>query len=105
MFNIIISGWGKKIVSKTKSKLDDDVLSMLHRFTSIALYLIGLIYVLSIWGIEIGPLIASLGVAGIAVAFALQSTLGNIFGGLSLKMPIEQKITDPFGVLLPNMPL
>ncbi len=43
-----------------------------------------MIFILDIWGIKVGPLLASLGIAGIAVAFALQSTLGNIFGGISL---------------------
>ena len=46
--------------------------------------MIGLIFILGVWGVQVGPLLASLGIAGVAVAFALQSTLGNIFGGISL---------------------
>ena len=43
-----------------------------------------LLIMLASWGIEIKPLLAGLGVAGIAIAFALQSTLSNIFGGISM---------------------
>lgn len=40
------------------------------------------ITVLTQLGIEIGPMLASLGIAGLAVALALQDTLGNYFAGL-----------------------
>ena len=40
------------------------------------------------------PLVASLGIAGIAVAFALQNTLGNIFGGISLILDKSVKVDD-----------
>ncbi len=94
VFNIIIDNWGKHLVSKTKSKIDDDLLIMTHRFAKVVLYLLAIIYILKIWGIEIGPLVASLGIAGIAVAFALQSTLGNIFGGVSLIMDKAIRVGD-----------
>jgi small-conductance mechanosensitive channel len=45
---------------------------------------LGLMIVLSQLGVAIGPLLASLGVAGIAVALALQDTLGNLFSGIYL---------------------
>ncbi len=82
--NILIVNWGEKFASKTKSKIDDEVVRLFQKFSRITISFIGLILVLNVWGVEIGPLLASLGIAGIAVAFALQSTLGNIFGGISL---------------------
>lgn len=84
IFDILIVSWGKKWAAKTKSTVDDQVIILLHRAVSISIWLIGLLFIINSWGIEIGPLLASLGVAGIAVAFALQSTLGNIFGGISI---------------------
>ena len=41
-------------------------------------------YLLSVWGIEILPLLGALGVAGIAIALALQPVLANIFSGASM---------------------
>src|SRR3989339_1624615 len=84
VFDILIINWGRKFASKTESKVDDEVVLLFQKFSRIVLSFIGLIFILNAWGIEVGPLLASLGIAGIAVAFALQSTLGNIFGGVSL---------------------
>ena len=84
IFDILIINWGRKFASKTESKVDDEVVLLFQKFSRIVLSFIGLIFILNAWGIEVGPLLASLGIAGIAVAFALQSTLGNIFGGVSL---------------------
>src|SRR3989338_9561389 len=91
VFNIIISSWGRKFASKTESKIDDEVVNLFQKFARIILSFIGLIFILDIWGVKVGPLLASLGIAGLAVAFALQSTLGNIFGGISLI--IDKSIT------------
>src|SRR3989344_5773063 len=82
--DIFVDNWGMKVATKTKSAFDDELVQVFHRFTRIFLSIIGLLFVLTVWGGEIGPLLASLGIAGVAIAFALQSTLGNIFGGVSL---------------------
>ena len=84
VFDVFISSWGKKFAAKTESKFDDEIVVLFQRFSKIIITLLGFIFVLDIWGVKIAPLLASLGIAGIAVAFALQNTLGNIFGGISL---------------------
>ena len=84
VFNILINSWGEKFASKTESKVDDEVVILFQKFSRITVSFIGLIFILNVWGVEVGPLLASLGIVGIAVAFALQTTLGNIFGGISL---------------------
>lgn len=50
----------------------------------IAVVIIGLIVALSALGVEVGPLLAALGVGGLALALALQDTLSNLFNGLQL---------------------
>jgi len=50
--------------------------------------------VLRVWDVQIGTLLASLGIVGIAVAFGLQNTLGNIFGGVSLLLDRSIKVGD-----------
>jgi small-conductance mechanosensitive channel len=45
---------------------------------------IGVLFVLTALGVEIGPLLAALGVGGLALALALQDTLSNLFSGLQL---------------------
>lgn len=84
VFDVLIEVIGKKITAKTQSTIDDDLLPLIHGFSRVLLWVIGFLIVLSEWGIEIAPFLASLGIAGIAIGFALQDSLKNIFGGISL---------------------
>jgi len=94
VFDIFIDGWGKRMAERTKSSVDEQLLPIAHRFSRIFISIVGLLFILPVWGIQIGPLLASLGVAGVAIAFALQNTLGNIFGGISLILDKSLKVGD-----------
>ncbi|MDD5037760.1 MAG: mechanosensitive ion channel family protein [Dehalococcoidales bacterium] len=48
------------------------------------IFIIGILVILSTLGIEITPMLATLGVAGLAVALALQPTLSNLFAGIQV---------------------
>lgn len=49
----------------------------------ICLFVIGGLVILETEGISIAPILTALGVGGLAVALALQDTLGNLFAGLN----------------------
>lgn len=94
VFDIFIDNWSRKVAEKTKSSVDDQLIPVFHRFSRIFIAIIGLLFILPIWGVQIGPLLTSLGIAGIAIAFALQSTLGNIFGGMSIILDKSVRVGD-----------
>ncbi|GAG43948.1 unnamed protein product, partial [marine sediment metagenome] len=48
------------------------------------IYLVAILIILDRLNVEITPLIASLGLGGVAIALALQSTLSNLFAGLHI---------------------
>lgn len=50
----------------------------------LAVAVLGLVLILQNLGIEITPLITALGIGGLAVALALQDTLGNLFAGVQI---------------------
>jgi small-conductance mechanosensitive channel len=52
------------------------------------------ITVLNQFDVEIGPVLASLGVAGLAAALALQDTLGNFFAGLIIAVDRPVRVGD-----------
>ena len=54
----------------------------------------GLLIVLDQLGVSIAPLVAGLGVGGVAVALALQGTLTNIFAGLSVMTDGSVRVGD-----------
>lgn len=52
------------------------------RVLNVAVYVVAFLVVLDTYGISITPLVTSLGIAGLAVALALQDTLSNFFAGV-----------------------
>ena len=57
-------------------------------------FAIGALVVLHELGLSITPMITALGVGGLAVALALQDTLGNLFAGLQLVASRQVKVGD-----------
>jgi MscS family membrane protein len=84
----------KNISKQTDSNLDDTIGQLVHEVLRITLILIIGIFILNIWGVEIGPFLAGLGIAGLAVALALQPTLSNIFSGISIVLDGTFKVGD-----------
>jgi small-conductance mechanosensitive channel len=64
--------------------VDQGLVRLLQRVTTIVVYAIGLLIVLDYLGISITPIVAGLGVGGLAVALALQPLLGNFFAGTQI---------------------
>lgn len=52
------------------------------RLVNIAIYLVAFMVILAHYGVNITPLLTSLGLVGLAVALALQDTLANFFAGI-----------------------
>jgi len=58
--------------------------SIIINLVRIVFFCIGLLIILRTIGISITPMLTALGVASLAVALALQDTLGNLFSGISV---------------------
>jgi MscS family membrane protein len=89
----LLAGW-KKFAQKTKTKVEEALVSMVHTFLKIIVLILTFLYVLDLWGVQIGPFLAGLGIAGLAVALALQQTLSNIFGGISMILDKSVRVGD-----------
>ncbi len=76
------------------SRAQKTVFLSLKGLINIFIYVIAIFIILSYFKVEITPLLASLGVAGLAVALALQSTLANYFAGLYISSDRSIKIGD-----------
>jgi len=90
---IIIIGF-TEFGKKSKVKINESLVQFFHSILKIIVYIAAFLVILQSWGIEIGPLLAGIGVAGIAIAFALQSTLANIFGGISMLLDKSIQVGD-----------
>jgi len=69
------------IAPLTRSNLDQRLMPLLRRIAVAVVYGIGALIILDQLKININPLIAGLGLSGLAVALALQPTLANLFAG------------------------
>jgi small conductance mechanosensitive channel len=78
----------RKLVSKAISAANVDSSELLRRLlvgmASKLMWLIGFLVVLSVFGIDVGPMLAGLGIAGFVLGFALQDTLSNFAAGLMI---------------------
>ncbi len=79
----------ENVAARTASDIDDRIMAQVRRFVPLVMYTVGVLLSLDLLGVSITPLIAGLGIAGIAVALALQPTLGNLFSGTYLAVEGE----------------
>ncbi|MBU0731319.1 mechanosensitive ion channel family protein [Patescibacteria group bacterium] len=74
----------KKIIKEQKDENTRTALKNINTLIRFAIWIIGIMLVLANMGVNITSLIAGLGVAGIAVAFALQNILSDLFSSFSI---------------------
>ena len=65
-------------------KIDSNFLPIIRRFVLGVIWVIGFVMALNNVGVNVGTLIASLGIGGLAFALAAQDTIKNIFGGITI---------------------
>jgi MscS family membrane protein len=107
IYTILITIWSAKlikisgiIIRRTIYKLSDitglnkNLDSLITNFVKISIFAIGFMLILSMWKIDISPLIASAGIASAAVALAARETIANFFGGISIFLDKPYKIGD-----------
>ena len=71
----------ENLAGKAGPGIDTRILPLLRRTGAVVIYGLGGLLILDLLSINISPLIAGLGLGGLAVALALQPTLANLFAG------------------------
>jgi len=82
--NLLIKTWlskTKEVVGKSRQK---DLIAVSRKILNFIIFILLIIFILALWGIKVTALVASLGIAGIVIGLALQTTLANVFGGIAL---------------------
>ncbi len=92
--DIFVETWGITFAEKTETKLDEILLPLLHKGIKVIFVVVGFLLVLNIWGFDITPYLAGVGIGGLVLGFALQDSLKNIFGGITLILDGTYKIGD-----------
>jgi MscS family membrane protein len=74
--------------------MSKDIVPLVKNVLKIVIIVAALMVVLSLWKVDITPVMASAGIAGAAMALAAKDTIANLFGGISVFMDKPFKIGD-----------
>ncbi len=77
----LLTWYGAEMAHKTTTSWDERVLPIAKRFVDLSIISVAVLLVLQAQGLNISPLLAGLGIGGLAVALAVQPTLSNLFAG------------------------
>ena len=94
MTQILIAWYVRTIAARTATDLDAKLLPPLKRVLPMTIYAVGTLVALDSLDVSISPLLAGLGIGGLAVALAVQPTLSNFFAGTYLITEGELKVGD-----------
>jgi MscS family membrane protein len=84
LLDSLISEYLVPLAEKSETDLDDQLLPIFRRGAKATIWVIGIIVALNNAGVEIAPLIAGLGIGGLALAMAAKDTVSNVFGGFTI---------------------
>jgi len=82
--DIFIEEWGKSFAITIDSRINEDLIPLFRNMIKFIVIISGTFMILSVFELQVAPFVASLGVIGFAIGFAIKDTLANIIGGIVL---------------------
>ncbi len=100
--SIILVAWaravvrlGNRVIGLTNdSPTQREIAPIFKNVLTFFVVLATVVALLSVWQVDVTPLLASAGILGIIIGIAAQDSLGNFFGGLSLYFDRTYKLGD-----------
>ena len=86
--------WMKEWKFKTKTSADERLIPFLQKILKAVVIILAVIFIFSAWDVNISPLLATVGIAGLAIGLAVKDSLSNILGGLQLVLDKTFKVGD-----------
>jgi MscS family membrane protein len=90
----LLRTYGSIVAAKTDTDFDDRLLPLLEIIAKYLIWFVAFLLILSNFNIDITPLLAGAGIAGIALALAAQDILSNFLGGAIITVDKPFKIGD-----------
>jgi len=84
VINVILTWYAEKLAKQKKTVIDNRILNIFKKFLHAIVYIIGFLLILYVFNINLSGVVIGLGVGGIAIAFALQNILSDIFSAFSI---------------------
>lgn len=90
----LIQAYLVPMTEKSESSFDDQLLPIVQKGLKAVIWILGIILALDNMNVDIGAMIAGLGIGGLALALAAQDAVKNIFGGIMIFIDKPFKIND-----------
>lgn len=84
----------REAADRQVSFLERRSLPLFDNFTKLLLFGAAVYFLMVVWGVNAGPWLATAGIGGIAIGFAAQDTLANLFSGIFIMADAPYKIGD-----------
>jgi len=94
ILGIFIRSWGERIADRVNPRINNDLVPLFERTMKVIVFSVVVMLILSSFDIDVAPLVASLGIAGFAIGFAVKDTLSNIIGGIILILDNSFSVGD-----------
>jgi len=88
------------IIKNFEDKISKPLVNWTFKGLEIIIIVLGIVAVLELWGIKVGPVIAGLGLFGVAVALGAQDLFKNLISGIMILM--EKRFTIGDVILVSN---
>ncbi len=82
------------LIKKFEEKISKPLVDWTLRGLKILIFILGVVAILELWGIKVGPVIAGLGLFGVAVALGAQDLFKNLISGIMILMEKRFTIGD-----------
>ncbi|MFQ5945847.1 MAG: mechanosensitive ion channel family protein [Anaerolineae bacterium] len=96
----LLEWYAESIAVRTETHFDEQIVPFVKRLVQIALLAVVGIMILDQIGVEVGALVAGLGVGSLAIALAAQAILGDTIAGFAIM--VDRPFTEGDRILLPK---
>jgi MscS family membrane protein len=90
----VAAGIARARAAQTESRMDDQVIPLLRQAGRLLVFVVGMLFILQNYGVDVVSLVAGLGLGGLAFALAAQDTVANLFGSLNIFLDKPFQIGD-----------
>jgi small-conductance mechanosensitive channel len=84
IINVILTWYAERLAKQKKTVIDNHILNIFKKFLHAIVYILGFFLILYVLNINLSGAVIGLGVGGIAIAFALQNILSDVFSAFSI---------------------
>jgi small conductance mechanosensitive channel len=82
----VVAGWAGRLSRRwlEKHNLEPPIRALIVRTVKLLVFALAIVLALDKFGVQIAPIIAGIGVAGVGLGLAMQGMLGNLVAGLTI---------------------